>query len=386
MADHLISGLFSGLSLRALARAMGRVPTNELTATESASTLFRFFRSKHVRDLKLIFTTALFVLAVHLLLVVLLGLINASYAFFSEAEAPQVALLGHFLVSLPPAAPPDFLTRLVNAAGKFLSFFITYVGPGVPIYGVIVGWAYQTASTRLGIVDLFACEISTLCRVGTIFDIGKRYVDTYDRGPTPARPSAAASDKFVSQEEYFPVFDSNSRDLQQLEASVVNNITEFYTYMKAMRDSLRKLSKMPTQPAAIGAQAAGAADKRDAWHMALVNVIYLLYLGYESARKAVNDLIEFQPARAERSIVILLTELKCYAFLREHFTSDDLRRKRLELREDGYRRDIRKLYHEVEASAGHSDELWVQARETLPVLVSRYNEALGDDLKAGLSG
>ena len=167
---------------------MGRVPTNELTATESASTLFRFFRSKHVRDLKLIFTSALFVLAVHLLLVVLLELINASYAFFSEAEAPQVALLGHFLVSLPPAAPPDFLTRLVNAAGKFLSFFITYVGPGVPIYGVIVGWAYQTASTRLGIVDLFACEISTLCRVGTIFDIGKRYVDTYD-ARSRARPA-----------------------------------------------------------------------------------------------------------------------------------------------------------------------------------------------------
>jgi hypothetical protein len=40
----------------------------------------------------------------------------------------------------------------------------------------------------------------------------------------------------------------------------------------------------------------------------------------------------------------------------------------------------------VEASAGHSDELWVQARETLSVLVSRYNEALDDDLKAGLSG
>ena len=385
MTRGLISGLFSGLSFRALARAMGRVPTADLTATESASTLFRFFRSKHVRDLKLIFASALFVLAVHLLLVVLLGLINASYAFFAEAEAPQVALLGHFLVSLPAAEPPWFLTRLVNAAGKFLSFFITYVGPGVPIYGVIVGWAYQTASTRLGIVDLFACEISTLCRVGTIFDIGKRYVDTYDRGPTPARPSAAASDKFVSQEEYFPVFDSNSRDLQQLEASVVNNITEFYTYMKATRDSLRKLADMPAQPAAPDRPTA-ATGEPDAWHDAMLNVIYLVFLGYESARKAVNDLIEFQPARAERSIVILLTELKCYAFLREHFTSDDLRRKRLELREDGYRRDIRKLYREVEASAGHSDELWVQARETLPVLVSRYNEALGDDLKAGLSG
>ena len=362
MTRGLISGLFSGLSFRALARAMGRVPTADLTATESASTLFRFFRSKHVRDLKLIFASALFVLAFHLFLVFCLGLVSAGHAYLSAPKEP-----------------------LVSATKEFFSFFIAYIGPGIPIYGVIVGWAYQTASSRLGIVDLFACEISTLCRVGTIFDIGKGYVDSYDAGPGPVRASAA-SDKFVSQEEYFPVFDNNSRDLQLLEASVVNNITEFYTYMKAMRDSLRKLSEMPTQPAAIGAQAAGAADKRDAWHMALVNVIYLLYLGYESARKAVNDLIEFQPARAERSIIILLTELKCYAFLRKHFTSDDLRRKRLELREDGYRRDIRKLYREVEASAGHSDELWVQARETLPVLVSRYNEALGDDLEAGLSG
>jgi len=236
-----------------------------------------------------------------------------------------------------------------------------------------------------GIVDLFACEISTLCRVGTIFDIGKGYVDSYDAGPRPVRASAA-SDKFVSQEEYFPVFDNNSRDLQLLEASVVNNITEFYTYMKAMRDSLRKLAEVPAQPAAPGVAAAAATGEADPWHGAMVNVIYLLYLGYESARKAVNDLIEFQPARAERSIVILLTELKCYAFLRKHFKADDLRRKRLELREAGYRRDIRKLYREVKASSGHSDELWVQARETLPVLVLRYDEALGDDLEAKLPG
>jgi hypothetical protein len=40
----------------------------------------------------------------------------------------------------------------------------------------------------------------------------------------------------------------------------------------------------------------------------------------------------------------------------------------------------------VQASAGHSDELWVQARETLPVLVVRYNEALDHDLEAKLSG
>ncbi|MGZ3307977.1 MAG: hypothetical protein ACXU8R_05585 [Xanthobacteraceae bacterium] len=385
MTNRLISGLFSGLSLRALARAMGRVPTTELTAEESASTLFRFFRSKHVRDLKLIFMAALFVLALHLLIVFCLGLGNAVHTFMSKPGGSQVGVVGQFLFWVNPAAPPGFFERLFTAAGTFLSFFITYVGPGVPIYGVIVGWAYQTASSRLGIVDLFACEITTLCRVGTIFDVGKRYVDSYEAGPGPVRASVA-TDKFVSQEEYFPVFDNNCRDLQLLEASVVNNITEFYTYMKAMRDSLRKLSEMPTQPAASGPRPAVAADEPDAWHAAMVNVVYLLYLGYESARKAVKDLIEFQPARAERSIVILLTELKCYAFLRKHFKPGDLRRKRLELRAASYRQDVRDLYNEVKASAGHSDELWVQARETLPVLVVRYNEAMDHDLEAKLSG
>jgi hypothetical protein len=35
MAGWLLSGLYSGLSFKALARAMGRVPTAELTALEA---------------------------------------------------------------------------------------------------------------------------------------------------------------------------------------------------------------------------------------------------------------------------------------------------------------------------------------------------------------
>ena len=67
------SGLFLGLSFSALLRAMGWVPTAELTEAESASTLFRFFRSQHVKDLKLIFTAALFVFLSHLAIVLLVG-------------------------------------------------------------------------------------------------------------------------------------------------------------------------------------------------------------------------------------------------------------------------------------------------------------------------
>src|SRR5204863_2486328 len=105
---------------------------------------------------------------------------------------------------------------------EFFEFISKYVGAALPIYGGIIAWAYLTASARLGIVDLFACEISTLCRVGTIVDIGKRYVDQAGF----ARPDdhvkfgqrSAASGNFVAQENYFPVFASNSKELQPLEA------------------------------------------------------------------------------------------------------------------------------------------------------------------------
>ena len=133
-----------------------------------------------------------------------------------------------------------------------------YVGPAITIYGAIVAWAYLSASKRLGIIDLFACEIKTLCRVGTIFDVGKRYVAMYqnrldiaeNRAGTGGVPAVAQSPPVpmtdellsrssVSQEHYFPIFDNNSSDLESLEALLVGYITEYYTYMKTVRDLQR---------------------------------------------------------------------------------------------------------------------------------------------------
>jgi hypothetical protein len=57
---------------------------------------------------------------------------------------------------------------------------VTLIGPAVGVAGVIISWAYKSASIRLGIVDLFGCEIATLCRVGTIFDVGTHYIRAYE--------------------------------------------------------------------------------------------------------------------------------------------------------------------------------------------------------------
>ena len=51
----------------------------------------------------------------------------------------------------------------------------------------MLAWTYQAGSARLGVVDLFACEIATLCRVSAVVEMVQRYVDLFQRGPQ-ARP------------------------------------------------------------------------------------------------------------------------------------------------------------------------------------------------------
>src|ERR1700733_7513751 len=219
-----------------------------LSAEDSASTLFRFFRSDHVVALRGIVKLATYLFGLHLTAVILIA--------FTKPVVHSLHKLFHYFHS---QGARDALTLFDDGievcvhsveviTGQVLPLLGTYFIPAIPIYGAIVAWSYLSASKRLGIVDLFACEISTLCRVGTIFDVGKTHVDMYYKGDAAEKHAAAkhiaSSQSFVSQEEYFPIFDHNSSDLESLEALVVEPITEYYTYMKAARDLLRKLASI----------------------------------------------------------------------------------------------------------------------------------------------
>src|SRR6202034_1158314 len=96
----------------------------------------------------------------------------------------------------------------VAATGMLFKVFT----PVLVVFGAVLTWAYQVGSARLGVVDLFACEISTLCRVTTIVNTVRRYVDRFEQGPPSWRagasgPEMAAPPQFNSQENYFPVFE-----------------------------------------------------------------------------------------------------------------------------------------------------------------------------------
>jgi hypothetical protein len=115
----------------------------------------------------------------------------------------------------------------------------------------------------------------------------------------------------------------------------------------------------------------------------MLDVVYMIFLGYEAGRKAINHLIEFEPAAKENTIVILITELTCYGLLLGNLENDLLRYPRLRLRQQNYREITAKLYLEIDS---HRDEAyWRPARELLPQLKDRYERALGETMEQAIT-
>jgi hypothetical protein len=278
---------------------------------------------------------------------------------------------------------PKFSEALVPASALLAGFGAVLAG-----LGAINAWCYQTGSSRLGMIDLCACEITTLCRICTINGLADTCIaafltDRMSDKDTSIKVREQFGD-FESSETYTPFFDANAKELHSFDVKVVTNITAFYTYWKATRDAFRKLAKMQTD---------------DGWHRAMGNVIYMQFLAFEAARKAVRDLIEFEPNNAENTITILVSELPLYRFLLKHFPEGDLRRARLKLRLSRYALVVPQVYYHTEdehakyqdfdTARKHVPHLaredveelcrdWEKAYEMLDELKSRYEAAIGE--------
>ncbi len=326
----------------------------QLRVGQECSTFVRLGHSRHVADLRLIFSVTV--------ILMIIGLISA-LAFCFEYQVVTNWNELHSAETVWPWIRHGF--SAVIASGAF-------VGGICILGGGVLAWTYQVGSARLGVVDLFACEIATLCRVFAVADAVRPYVDMFEHGPEVSRPHPidgelpADTSRFTSQESYFPVFDSSLKELQALEADVVKHVTAFYTYMKVMRDSLRRLAGIKPPDA--------HAPCDDDWHRAICNVVYMQFLGLESARKAIKDLVEFEPTQAEDMITILLSELLAYGFLRQQFRGD-LRHRRLEARDETYRHDIPALYRLVMTGTGSE---WDAAKDLAAEMMKRFDLVLVD--------
>jgi hypothetical protein len=263
----------------------------------------RFCYSRHTRDLLAI------------------ALVTLAAAFF----APGVALyiVSHWWKASSPAFP-GLLPLILNGVPAETIPVELQVALFTIAAGVI-GWAYQSANTRFGVVDIFAAEIATLCRVAVVGDFMPKYVALFEkRRAFPQNPAPR---------DYIAVFNNNAKDLEVLDGDVARYVTQFYVHMKALMDTLGR-----------------GADPRENPQLAL-NVIYTAFLAFESARQALAVLMDNERERQEYILTALLTEVPAYLLL--HAESDHLdevrKRKllkhRIEERLPRYRSLMRQIAH-----------------------------------------
>jgi hypothetical protein len=223
--------------------------------------------------------------------------------------------------------------------------------------------------------------------VGTLAEMIPALTQQYDAlvEPKETEHSAAQSETprldtrtsplpehFTSEEDYVPVFKENNRDLQILEARVLANITGFYTYMKAVRDTLRNfMDSRATTPL-------------QAQRHALINVIYMTFLAYESARNAIDDLVEYEPTHAESAMIVLFTEMPACLFLLKTFAEDhpagidrtlanEVKKKRFEMRMEQYTTVVPALWDKVEAGASKNKKKWEKSESMVVGLRGAYD-------------
>jgi hypothetical protein len=327
--------LFLGLKEDRTAKQVLSPFARGLKTGQVSATIDRLFESKHVYDLRLIAAVAFIVV------VWITGIALVAAGLVVYANCAKTTLTGcHFAQAVIVGGP------------VFLKLF----GPTIAVLFGVLTWAYQSGNARLGIVDLFACEIDTICRVITVTDMVKNEIKRYSHCRmgeiSSSRAEISANHPFVSQENYFPILDSSVDELQKLEARVISHVAAFYTFIKTFRDSLRQLAELQlgqVDPQSVQEPHFPAAESMSRRQEASRNSLYALYLGLESGRKAILDLVEFEPDYTERAIVILISELTAYRFLREQFnTVGEMRHDRLVLRQVDYRGIVPALCKRVE--------------------------------------
>lgn len=246
----------------------------------------------------------------------------------------------------------------------------TIAGALAAAAAAVLNWIYQSGSRRIGAVDLFACEITVICRVCLVVNLAQLWVtrakkqheyvtraaptisdDSSDVGATDA--GHRGSGKFTSEEHYTPVYDGQISDLEPLDVNVVTHVTEFYTYRKTMIDYLRAIAVTEDDKA------------RDDL---MTQMIYMQFLMYESGRLAIGELIEFEPNQAESIVNILCSELVTYPFLQNRY-KDDFRGDRLRLRREQYNEIVPELLDRINGATHPS---WKKAQTTAPELRTRY--------------
>lgn len=253
-----------------------------------------------------------------------------NYRLFSPHNRDLLYLFGMYVVIGAGIAAAAIFAFAGNRLQQYqVVFGATVLGGLLTIAAKLV----DSSQKRLAIVDLFASEILSLGRIFVACNIIGSFICLFDQLSTPIPAEADASPTAASQqgpfgfadaarkENYFTVFEKNNTDLGPLAADTIADITAFYTFLKASRDSTGAMSlwNAPHYNAAL--------RQND-----VVSIIYNCFLMAGHGRHALQALIEERQRAAYATEVFDSIAVKCYLFLMYVLPATDSRHKLLSAR------------------------------------------------------
>jgi hypothetical protein len=213
---------------------------------------------------------------------------------------------------------------------------------GTAVFGTFIELlrrTYDSAIKRLATIDLFTSEILSIMRVFASANIIGDFIRLYDKidAPKKAAPSTPAPGPekptketvkgpsgfadAARSEDYFTIFNNNVSDLASLDPAVVNDITAFYTFLKASRDATGaiKLWNAPDYE---------MSEKKDD----IVAIIFLCFLMSVHGQLALDRLITSEVNRKISDDIFAGVMLQCFSFLDHVVSKEDFRRPRINQR------------------------------------------------------
>lgn len=211
---------------------------------------------------------------------------------------------------------------------------------GTAVFGTFVELIrrlYDTAVKRLATIDLFTSEILSILRIFAAANIigdficlndklGVQYAENAKINTSaPIAPKGTLAAGFANSarsENYFAIFEANSSDLGSLIPSAVNDITAFYTFLKASRDGTGaiKLWKEEYYDTSM--------KQED-----VISIIFLCFLMTVHGQRALKALCGSPGNLTIIDDIFAGVLLQCYRFLDLKLPQSDYRRPRLKDRQ-----------------------------------------------------
>src|SRR5690348_10064330 len=85
-----------------------------------------------------------------------------------------------------------FPSELLHVSGSGTPFWVPIAVAAFTTFAATINWIYQSGNRRIGVIDLFACEITSICRVCLVIDFARSSVKRYRAAGTSTESMGSA--------------------------------------------------------------------------------------------------------------------------------------------------------------------------------------------------